>query len=314
MEMKYRKILGVAAIAGALLSVNATAQTALPVEIVLRLVPSETLAGVPVTVEITMRNAASVQTTVPGTVIAFDVTSDGDTYRTDPPAILDSSESDPENQIALAPNESRSFFFSMGDELVNPMFADSRLSKPGRYTLQAVLPLSGVDTGVELKSNNASLRVNEPVGTDAAVWKRMNELSKGNGWGSDDWARYGIEVAEYAQQKAPESTYAVYSVSWLRNGNPAGRIARLDNALNRSSSAVWKETLRIAEADLYKQLVGQAKASRNIDDAVKYTRLGINLLKVVIADHVTDSGVYEATSRLEIMPSAEGVRQLMGEQ
>lgn len=132
-------------------------------------------------------------------------------------------------------------------------FNDERLSNPGRYTISLRLDncFGGMVTPQKsllppqflgpVITNEVVVERITPTGTDAVVWKRMQELSKGK-WISTEW---GDEIVSEIVSKYPDSNYYPYALLACFGCVDTRAYARTVDALKRFPSSPVIELLEL---------------------------------------------------------------------
>jgi len=128
--------------------------------------------------------------------------------------------------LVLRPHESQTLTLPILRDLEGPnYFADERLSKPGRYTIsmrldyrfgafqtphQSLLPPEFLGP---VTTNEVTVERIAPTGTDAVVWQRMQELSKGH-WNAISWmsSEAGQAMIVEILDKYRDSNYYPYAL------------------------------------------------------------------------------------------------------
>ena len=204
-------------IIGATLCAGPVSAANQPVTATLELVPATTLPGTPVAFMVTAYNPndsahtlwSSARLTVTTPTSTFDAVG----LLNQPFITIPSEQMDRCGDVAclqLPAHGQRQLYIDIDPSLAgNEFFADRRLSAPGVYTLQlALIETPGDGTTTKIRTNPATLTIQQPTGADLAVWQLLQQISGGKGWGITEWALAGDSVAKEIRAKYASSSYA----------------------------------------------------------------------------------------------------------
>lgn len=158
--------------------------------------------------------------------------------------------------LVLHPHQKQTLTIPIEADLQGPAyFFDPRLSPPGRYSIALRLDYCWPGMVTPQKSllppeflgsvttNEVTVERLEPVGSDAAVWKRMQEASNGK-WTAARWDR---AVMTEIITKYTDSAYYPYALAAATsNGADEPYIARLVDAQKRFPTSPVIEMLDIS--------------------------------------------------------------------
>lgn len=203
--------------AGTPLSIRATAE------------PAVTLPGLPVRIVLIVENTADVTVQLPRRMVLEARSESGDTFI---PGVLGFPiqvfPPEYDELLTLKPREKRVYEIPMSETLTSGAMADPRLWKPGAYTLQLFLhdELRDYDLdqyGLEgllragrigtplVTSSEATLRIEEPIGIDAEVWKTIVEKTDGRGFMRTEECKADA-IANELWARGAESVYWPYLI------------------------------------------------------------------------------------------------------
>jgi hypothetical protein len=186
----------------------------------------------------------------------------------------------------------------------NEFFADRRLSFPGRYDLQVtllVLNLPGPEM-TEISTDTQTLTIQQPTGSDLAVWNYLQQTSGGKGWSQENWLYSGEGIANQIRAEYPSSGY----VAWVGTIGPvsslATELARLDGPLAANPPSALRDELLLAKGGVLQGWSDHAVLSeRDADKAVSLAdqaRVVFNQLVDVALTDYTRSLATNAISHL----------------
>lgn len=163
----------------------------------------------------------------------------------------------PASYVVLRPHEHQTLTLPVLPGLSGPVYTgDVRLSAPGRYSVSLKLDYCWPGMVVKQKSllpatflgpvttNEVKIERITPTGSDAEVWRRMQELAKGQ-WSSTEWTLTPAAntIRNEIRAKYTDSNYYPYAV--VADGGP--QRALLD-ALNRFPRSPVTDLLHITAA------------------------------------------------------------------
>lgn len=186
------------------------------------------------------------------------------------PTLLPSTawNSAPVPYVTLKPRQTQTLTLPILPELSGPLyFADPRLSPPGRYAIALRLgycwppfttpqkKLVPRDFAGAIETNTATVERISPVGADAVVWHRMQEVTGGH-WVSIGWlsgmnagkgrdGAAGRTVVDEILTKYRDSNYYPYALLAASFGAARNRneVARLTDAIDRFPTSPVLEML-----------------------------------------------------------------------
>lgn len=202
----------------AILSVLATPRAstaALPVEATLSLPHDHVLPGVPFDLVVTFTNVSNKPVSLVGAMATLVVTFPGGerTVMHKPEANDQWSLGDYQSPKHLRPGESVRMAASLERGGAPNWFRYGAFSGPGTYGIALDLRISDDDGHVlgYVRTPVVTLTRVEPAGIDAALWKRMQEISDGK-WSDDSFfaTKPGVALADEIIQLHPTSGYYPY--------------------------------------------------------------------------------------------------------
>jgi hypothetical protein len=120
-------------------------------------------------------------------------------------------------------------------------------------------------------TNVASLTIVQPSGVDLDVWNRMQQVSGHQGWGGNDWAIWGEQLAGEIRANFASSAYLPWVACRGKVGTFDGAAARLDKALSVNPPASLRDNILWCKAALLNQASDYAlEVNRNIDECLSY--------------------------------------------
>lgn len=176
--------------------------------------------------------------------------------------------------LTIPPNSARQVYIRFGPLLVeNEFFADRRLSQPGRYDLQVTLFFGRSLTGPfgNIESDTQTLLIQQPSGSDTAVWNLLQQTSNKESWSEEDWIYLGGTVALQIRGSYPDSSYAVWvaGIGTMPDTTPSAKLAQLDAALRQSLPPALRDELLLEKGGILAGLSHNALfAERDADTAV----------------------------------------------
>lgn len=279
-----------------LFAMTALAET--PPTATLRLIPESTLPGIPVSFLVTITNpTASVFTLGSGMTLkattgqgTFDVLGEANrTLLSLPGEGLDDCGGVP--CLHVPANGQRDLLIDVTPVLLgNEFFIDRRLMKPGTYDLELTLHKWGLwSDGGEIRTNAATLTVQQPTGVDLEVWNFLNETVAPNEWVLLSWASAKPRLAQEIQSRYPTSAYVPSVVSLGSISKFPGDITAFDHALAMNPPVTVRDNILWHKAAY---LAGQSEyvlmSLRDVEQAValadRAREAFLELQRVAISD------------------------------
>lgn len=271
----------------------------------LLLEPQRTIPGIPVVLNVKIFNDSSLEYHVPGKAILH--VAAGETQFD----AIASSRTDytigsfGEGAASKVISPMASGDFSYWDAFAGPSWlCDRRLMQPGTYKLRLEVFEPGDDSST-LTSNEATLVVEEPQGSEAELWKELSKDDPGCFWPSSMtpglWNKY--HPTRYTQFAIPPASTADDDVE----------LAYFDKAIAVDPSAPVADLHRLSKATIEVSKLNRAIIDRKLEDALGARSRAESLAKSV-ASHALDPLLrVRAVSLLaDGVPPAEQVRREIG--
>lgn len=282
---------------------------ATPIEATLTLPHDHVLPGVPFDIVVTYTNVSDHPVTIGGAVATLVVTfASGETSVMNRPDVNDQWDLVPPTPLRLAPGKSVQLAASWDHGIPNWFIYES-FSGPGTYGIALDLrivdaykePLSVVRTGA------VTLTRIEPVGIDAELWKRMQDISDGK-WSDMSFqaSTSGEALAAEIIQLHPASGYYPYVLALpalLRRDR--GDIAALLEAAQRFPTSPAHPYLLFAAASSADYRALTAKRAGDTAEALKYFALAQSNYRAALATESiavrdgAEKGLRDATRELD---------------
>ncbi|MCM2317377.1 MAG: hypothetical protein NDJ92_19690 [Thermoanaerobaculia bacterium] len=263
MRTTLNQILAVVGCVVALAVQDASAQGQLsPVRATLTVPDDGLLPGVPFDMWIDVHNPSDTTVTI-GLFPYLVVTTDrGEAFTvrpSDPPELLPRPEGSSylgmDRLLELPPGARQTLTVPIGRGPVG-FFGDERLSPPGGYTIS--IRLDAFPGGLEtfrppltwfgpVTTNEVRLDRVEPSGSDAQVWNRMQEFTKGH-WAPRCWQSMSSLLIAEIFEKYAESNYVPYALV-LEPGRGTAYQNRVLDALTRFPDTPVAELLHVVARD-----------------------------------------------------------------
>lgn len=197
--------------------------------------------------------------------------------------------SGPTPYLMLRPHEKKTLTLPVSPMLEGAgYFDDYRLSPPGRYGIALQLHycwgdrvpqkgLSPVEYMGPVTTNEVTIERVTPTGSDAAVWRRMQEVTR-NQWISGHWRRNqdGSTVMNEILSKYSESNYVPYALLACGSGNTERFVSLIEDALKRFPDSPVIDLLHweaAGSADFALKLITRADGGEQSHDAALMQRL-----------------------------------------
>lgn len=261
----------------------------------LAITPNWTLPEVPVTVAVTITNAASTPVAFSAAFLQFDITSpDGGSVSQgfEIPEQYGGDRGFKRGQkYVLAPGQRIQLFFPPGGiDFTSPLFNDKNLlHQPGDYDLTVTVKGSGGRTAM---SNSAHLSVAQPLGDDSAIWKAMNDPS--------------LEGVHYAAltnfscptiRRYPNSQYYRLMAPWCEliegRAAPGGSLEKYATVALEMGKALppqGVDALRFEVGRLYAGAASNAYYNNKHAEAARFSNLGRTVGQELSDQASTDFG------------------------
>jgi hypothetical protein len=288
-----------------------TGQAATPVEAKLTLPHDHVLPGIPFDIVVTYTNVSDRPVTISGAGATLIVTfADGETTVMHTPEGHDRWTLRSLVPSRLQPGESMQQAASWDHGSIPNWFRYSSFSGPGVYGV--ALDLAIFDESTEpitsVRTSAVTLTVIEPVGIDAALWKRMQEVSEGR-WADASFMQNNRDYATLAdeiRQLHPESGYYPYVLA-LRAFRPdKNHIPALLEAAERFQDSPAYPYLLAAAANCARYAGAVAAQEGNAIEAQKYFTLAETKYRAALATPNSvvirpgaEDGLHELTWRRE---------------
>lgn len=270
-----------------------------PVRVSLTLLPASNLPGLPVGFLLTIANPSPKPATIMD-YASLKVTTAAETFDAVdvarsksinlPPTQMETCYS--AHCLTVPANGQRQLYLGFGPLLIeNYFFADRRLSFPGRYDLQVtllVLNLAGSEM-TEIHTDTQTLIIQQPTGSDLAVWNFLQQTSGGKGWSQENWIYSGEGVAKHIRTIYPSSNY----VPWVGAIGPASplanELAELDGALAANPPAALRDELLLAKGGVLQGWSDHVVFNeRDADKAANLADQARTVFSQLLADVLTD--------------------------
>lgn len=188
-----------------------------PVSVTLTLPHNNVLPGVPFDIIVTYTNVSDQPLTVLGALATLVVTfANGDTVVMNQPDANDQWDLSSAMPLRLAPGESGQQSASWENGSIPNWFQYGWFSRPGTYGIALDLRVTDEDENVlaTVRTSPVALHRVEPIGVDAELWKRMQEMS-GGAWADNSFAatKPGFALAGEIIQLHPTSGYYPYALA-----------------------------------------------------------------------------------------------------
>lgn len=286
-------------------------QAASLIQATLTLPYDKVLPGVPFDLVVTYTNVSEKPVTIGGALATLVVTfANGDIVVIDKPDVNDQWDiGDATIPLHLAPGESAQQAASWEYGSIPNWFRHGNFSGPGTY--RVALELRIVDKYEQplgtVRTPAVTLTRIEPIGIDAALWKRMQEVSAG-GWADHALAatKPGYALAGEIIQLHPSSSYYPYALA-LRAFRDAdqNRIPALLEAAERFPNSPAYPYLLNAAANSARYAGRAAQDQGNVAEAQKYFTLAQSKYREALATKSvairssSERGLLDVTHALE---------------
>ena len=257
------------------------------VEATLSLPHNHILPGVPFELVITFTNISkqvvAIDRAVATLVVAFP---NGETSVLHQPEASDQWCFKPLSPVRLAPGQSVQQPVGWDHGYIPNWFMYESFSGPGTYGIALDLRILDDDEEVlgTIRTPAVELTRDEPVGIDAALWRRMQEVTGGK-WSDDSFAAkiQGIALADEIIQSHPASGYYPYALALRALYRPNGnQISALLEAAGRFNDSPTYPYLLKAAADSARYEAWQAERRDKLE-AVKYFKLAQSYYRDALA-------------------------------
>ena len=281
------------------------------VEATLALPHDRVLPGIPFDMVVTFTNVSNRPLVIEGAEATLVVTfADGKTSVMDQPDVMDQWSIKPYAPVRLAPGESVEQGVGWERGSIPNWFQYASFSGPGTYGI--ALDLRIVDEDLEVLGNVRTPAVTltriEPVGIDAALWKRMQEVSSGR-WSDMSFKATdaGVALADEILRVHPASGYYPYILAHraLRRADKNHMPALLEAAERFTDSPAHPYLLKAA-ADCARYEALTAERARDDASADQYYKLAENNYRAALA---TKSVVVRAGAEKGLRDVTEGMNQ-----
>ena len=299
--------LGTAILIGALLLAS-TLNAATQVEATLALPHDHVLPGVPFDIVVTFTNVSNRPVVFDGAQATLVLTfSDGKTSVMDQPDVMDQWSVGPPFPLRLAPGESTQQSAGWESGGIPNWFIYESFAGPGTYGI--ALDLRIVDEEENLlgavRTPTVEITRIEPVGIDAALWKRMQAMSGGR-WSAMSFSMdLGAALSDEIVQLHPASGYYPYILALraLQRVNK-NHIPALLEAAERFTDSPARPYLLKAAADCARYEALTAERARDEAAAQKYYKLAERNYHAALA---TKSVVVRAGAEKGLRDVAKGL-------
>ena len=262
-----------------------------PIQATLALPHDKVLPGVPFDLVVTYTNVSDKPVTIGGALATLVVTfANGDTVVMDKPDVNDQwNIGDSSKPVQLAPGESVQQAAGWEDGSIPNWFRYGSFSGPGTYGVALDLRITDkyeqpVGT---VRTPAVTLTRIEPVGIDAALWKRIQEISNG-AWSDDSFVatKPGSALAAEIIQLHPSSGYYPYVVAFRAfDVHEKGKkhLPALLEAAERFPGSPAYPYLLSAAADCARYAGSVARDEGNVAEATKYFTLAESKYREALA-------------------------------
>ena len=287
-------------------------RAASPVSATLTLRNDTVLPGVPFDLVVTYTNISDQPVTIGGAVATLVVTfPSGDTKVIHHSDANDQWDIHSEIPVRLAPGESvqQAASWEHGS-IPNWFHYGPSFSGPGAYGIALALQLTDKYETVLGSIRTAPVTLNriQPVGIDAELWKRMQEIS-GGAWSDDSFAatKPGYALATEIIQLQPSSGYYPYVLALraFREVVDKNHIPRLLEAADRFEDSPAYPYLLAAAANCARYQGWKALDEADVAEAQKYFTLAESKYREALATN--QSVVIRASSKLGMQQAAHGL-------
>ena len=302
-RLSFAVLLGVSALVSNALSAQA------PIKAALSLPHDHVLPGVPFDMVIRYTNVSDRPLTIAGTLATLVVT-----YESGVTSVLHRAEANDQNTIepsvplVLLPGKSTDQAVSWEAGAIPAWFRYASIAGPGTYGLALDLKISDDDLNLisSVRTTKATLTRINPVGVDAALWSRMQQISEGR-WASN-WfqaADVGLKLADEIVQLYPASEYYPYALAVTATWPWRKPLPILLEAASRFPSSPAYPYLLLAAADAAWGEAVKAERKRDVAEAQRFAQLAATSYRQALAtknigvqDKVTD-GLWRTARILE---------------
>lgn len=217
--------------------------------------------------------------------------------------------------IEVAPFEVKKLRMPVSVSLDSPdWFFDSRIMKPGKYTLRLFVPTRerGSEEWTSTRSNDMTLVVQNPQGRDADVWNVMQEIAGSSGWSSRHWIAYGFGLARRIWNEYRDSSYTPHVVLIVPSESDAEKLSWVMSVMKSVHDPLLSTRLKFGAAELSLALSRRAiYVDKNVEQASSHVEAARRLLNEVVRDDRVDPDIRNtATQKISDLPSREGLMEL----
>ena len=275
------------------------------IQLSLGLNPKNTLPGLPVSMRLTATNLSESVITLPRHAVLKVIPTGGEpfvaTWGQNSSAAWIGEDSLKSSK--LLPGKTTEILFPLDVTLASPgWFFDHRLSWPGVYRLQVILPANPNpenEIPETLISNEAILTIEEPHGEDSLVWNRMLELSNAQGWGGQEWSTLGFSLAREISDRHRTSGYFPYVASMVPASTVAERIGIAEHAISVNPSGPMVDLLRMGIANLHISEMRKASKEGNVVLASQEQMRAREAVNAIMKTSINASILEQAKQKLE---------------
>ena len=267
-----------------------------PVRAALALPHDHVLPGVPFDMVVTYTNLTNHPITIGSTTATLVVTfENGSTSVLHQPEGHDQHVITPRVPLVLSPGESKMQAVSL-DPIPN-WFSYSSFSAPGTYNLALDLNIADDDleTVASIRTSAATLTRVNPVGLDAELWSRMQQVSDGH-WASDSFRTIyaGGQLAEEIMALHPASEYYPYALVITARSRARRPLATLLEAAERFRSSPARPYLMMAAAESAHAEARRAERKRDFAAALKHATVAQTIYRDALSTRT--AGVQETAT------------------
>jgi hypothetical protein len=148
----------------------------------------------------------------------------------------------------------------------------------------------------EIRTDTQTLVIQQPAGSDLAVWNLLQQTSNGKGWSEEDWINQGLGIARQIRAAYPSSGYApwVGAIGPVTPASFTAKLAELDSALSANPPAPVRDELLLEKGGVLQG--GGEHAVFNERDADKAVNLADQAR--VVFHQLIDIALTDYTRRL----------------
>ncbi|HEX2834924.1 MAG TPA: hypothetical protein VHW00_18060 [Thermoanaerobaculia bacterium] len=184
-------------------------------------------------------------------------------------------------------------------------FEDPRLLVPGTYRLRLHVLASRVGGTRDIVSDEATLRVREPVGEEEEAWIWLRAQAKGE-WHRRMWFEEGRSLANELIQRFPKTEYARHAAGYFIHDRETGE-ASLERAIELSHGTWIEDYYRAIQLGNRANAVGRECANKTLDEC----RGALARIKTDVRRQLTE--IAERTKSPSARHVALATREQLGE-